>query len=302
MADDLVGISVFVTAVEAGGFSAAAERLHLSRSAVGKSIGRLEKRLEVRLFHRTTRSMTLSEDGQFFYEHCLRALAELRAGRETLASGKSVATGRLRASLPVLFGRRCVAPILTSLAGKHPLLELELNFSDRTVDLVEDGYDLAIRSGAPEGGAGLMTRRLASQTMILCAAPRYLAENGTPRSIGDLARHALIAYAARGQLRTWLFPRRGHALIEIQPAGRMRFDDLESISDAVADGHGIGWLPRWLVSDRLGAGEIVEVLADVPPLVVDIHAVWPETPHLPFRTRLAIDALVQELPRTMDAI
>lgn len=127
----LAGLPVFIEAVEAQGFSAAAARLNLSRSAVGKSVARLEDRLGVRLFHRTTRSQSLTEDGQAFYEHCLRALAEIRAGEAMLESGRLEVAGRLRVSMPVLFGRRCVAPILAGLAGKHPKLELDLSFSDR---------------------------------------------------------------------------------------------------------------------------------------------------------------------------
>jgi DNA-binding transcriptional LysR family regulator len=161
VSDRLNGVSVFVEAVEAGGFSAAALRLNLSRSAVGKTIARLEGRLGVRLFHRTTRSQSLTDDGQAFYERCLRALEEIRAGEAMLESGQQEATGRLRVSMPVQFGRRCVAPILSHLAEKHPRLELDLNFSDRLVDLLEDGFDLAIRTGPLDQSAGLMTRRIA---------------------------------------------------------------------------------------------------------------------------------------------
>src|SRR5579859_1450539 len=130
MIDRLTGVSIFVETVDAGGFSAAAARLNLSRSAVGKTVARLEDRLGVRLFHRTTRRQSLTDDGQVFYERCLRALEELRVGELLLESGRQEAVGRLRVSMPVLFGRRCVAPILTRLALGHPKLELDLNFTD----------------------------------------------------------------------------------------------------------------------------------------------------------------------------
>lgn len=147
MSEMMDGVEVFVAAVEAGSFAAAAVRLHLTRSAVAKTIGRMETRLDVRLFHRTTRSLALTEDGQGYYERCVRALDELRAGKAALDSGRNEAAGRLRVSVPVLFGRRCVAPVLTQLAAEHPKLELDLSFSDRPVDLIEDGFDLAIRNG-----------------------------------------------------------------------------------------------------------------------------------------------------------
>jgi DNA-binding transcriptional LysR family regulator len=298
MTDRLTGVGIFVEAVEAGGFSAAAVRLNLSRSAVGKTVARLEQRLGARLFHRTTRSQSLTEDGQAFYERCLRALEELRAGEAALDSGRHEAAGRLRVSMPALFGRRCVAPILTRLAQKCPKLELDLNFSDRVVDLIEDGFDLAIRSGALGEGAGLTVRRIAYQRMAVCAAPDYLAVRGTPRAIDDIRAHDRVAYvhAQSNRKGVWLFPQDRQKPIEIAPDSRLRFDDLEAIADAAAAGLGLAWLPCWLIRDRVLAGELVRVLDDNPGLVFDIHAVWPQTPHLPLRVRLAIDALAAELP------
>ena len=187
MSDRLTGVSVFVEAVEAGGFSAAAARLNLSRSAVGKTIARLEMRLGARLFHRTTRNQNLTEDGQAFYERCMRALDEIRMGEAMLDSGRREIAGRLRVSMPVLFGRRCVAPVLTELARQHPKLELDLDFSDRRVDLLEDGFDLAVRNGALGEGAGLMARRISYQRMTVCAAPAYLGARGSPRTPEELS-------------------------------------------------------------------------------------------------------------------
>lgn len=135
MSDRLSGISVLVSVVEAGSFALAANRLHLSRSAVGKTIARLEQRLGVRLFHRTTRSLNLTDDGALFYERCLRALEEIRVAENLLESGKRQVSGRLRVSMPVLIGRLCIAPVLTALAREHPGLELDLSFSDRVVDV-----------------------------------------------------------------------------------------------------------------------------------------------------------------------
>lgn len=145
--EQLKGISIFVETVEAGGFSAAADRLHLTRSAVGKTIARLEQRLGVRLFNRTTRMQSLTEEGRFFYERCLRAVEEIRLGEAMLESGRHSVRGRLRISMPVLFGRLCIAPILENLLDEHPELELDLSFNDRIVDLLEDGFDLVIRNG-----------------------------------------------------------------------------------------------------------------------------------------------------------
>ncbi|QEN90685.1 LysR family transcriptional regulator [Labrys sp. KNU-23] len=299
MVDRLTGVSVFVEAAEAGGFAAAAQRLNLSRSAVGKSIARLEERLGARLFHRTTRSQALTEDGQVFYERCLRALAEIRDGEAMLDSGRRDVSGRLRVTMPALFGRACVAPLLLKLAAQHPALELELNFNDRRVDLIEEGYDLAIRNGALESDMNLITRRVAQQRMTVCAAPAYLREHGAPLTLAALADHQAILYGRSGQPRSWLFPVMGGPSVEIMPRSRFIFDALDAVADAAVAGAGLAWMPCWLVADRVRRGELIRVLTEHPGLVFDVHALWPRSPLQPLRVRAAIDILVANLSRLM---
>lgn len=296
MGDVLNGVDVFVAAVETGSFAAAAERLHVTRSAVAKTIARLEARLDVRLLHRTTRSLTLTEDGQGYYEHCLRALEALRAGEAALESGRREAVGRLRVSMPMLFGKRCVAPVLARLAAEHPRLELELSFNDRRVDLIEDGFDLALRNGEISDGAGLMTRTVSLQRMSVCASPAYIDRNGRPESLDDLAAHQAVVYGRAGSVRAWQFPVGDGSSREVTPPSRMRFDDLEAIADAAEAGHGLAWLPCWLIRDKVRLGTLVPLLGNVPRRVFRTHAIWPQTPHLPLRVRLAIDALAAALP------
>ena len=296
MSEMLNGVDAFVAAVETGSFAAAADRLHLTRSAVAKTIGRMEARLDTRLFHRTTRSLALTEDGQGYYERCVRALEELRAGEAVLDSGRNEAAGRLRVSVPVLFGRRCVAPILARLAAEHPKLELDLSFSDRQVDLIEDGFDLAIRNGEIGDGTGLMTRTVSLQRMTVCASPTYLDAYGRPQSLDDLASYRAITYGRAGRIRTWQFPVGDRAVREVTPPSRLRFDDLEAIADAAEAGYGLAWLPCWLIRERVRTSALVALLENVPRLVFRTHALWPETPHLPLRVRFAIDALAEALP------
>jgi DNA-binding transcriptional LysR family regulator len=302
MSDVLNGVSVFVTAAESGGFSAAAAKLHLSRSAVGKTIARLESRLGVRLFHRTTRAQSLTEDGEAYLEHCMRALDALRAGGQLLESGRREASGRLRVTVPMLFGRRCVAPILNRLAAQHPKLEIEFNFTDQVVDLIEDRFDLAIRNGRPDGrplpgtGVGLKARKLALQRMTVCAAPAYLAEHGTPLALEELRQYPALVYGRNGTAKAWSFPQEGGAPLEILPPNRLRFDDLGAIADAAIDGLGMAWLPCWLIRDAVRASKLVPLLTGEPRQVFESYALWLNTPHLPLRLRLAIDALAAELP------
>lgn len=300
MRDHLSGLSVFVEAVEAGSFSTAAARLNLSRSAVGKAIARLETRLDVRLFHRTTRSQSLTDDGQLFYEHCLRALETIRRGEALLESGRRNVSGRLRVSMPVLFGRRCVAPILTDLARQYPDLELDLNFSDQLVNPIEDGFDLVVRNDPLDRASHLLVaRKITAQRMVVCAAPSYLESQGVPRSIEDIAGHETIAYARLGRVYPWRFPNETQPTATIQPVTRLRFDDLEAMADAAAMGLGITWLPYWLIRDRMLSGALVPLLEDQPSLVLEAYALWPQSQHLPLRVRVAIDALAARLSSSM---
>ncbi len=300
MNDMLNGIPEFVEAVEAGGFSAAASRMNLSRSAIGKTIAKLERRLSVRLFHRTTRTQSLTDEGQAFYERCRRALDEIQSGEAMLESGKREVAGRLRISMPVLFGRRCIAPLLMELARAHPNLELDLSFSDRVVDLLDEGFDLAIRNGALRDGSGLAARRVARHRMVVCASPTYLAKRGTPQTIADLEKHDLIAYARAGEAKIWAFPQANGADIEYMPKTRLRFDDLEVMADAAAAGMGAAWLPCWLIRGQVLAGNLTPVLTDMSGLTFHAYAVWPQTPHLPLKTRAVIDLLATRLPEMME--
>lgn len=299
MTDRLAGIREFVAVVEAGGFAAAAATLNLSRSAVGKSIARLEERLGARLCHRTTRTLSLTDDGKAFYEHCVRALAELEAAEASLEFGRTVPTGRVRVAAPVIFGRRCVAPVLYEVARQHPGLVLEIAFSDRPVEIIEEGYDLAIRNGDLPEASGLMSRTLARQRMTVCASPAYLAEHGRPTVLADLPAHQAIDYANATRTRNWLFRDGRGKSVEVPMKGRIRLDDLEAMMDATVAGMGLAWLPCWLIRSHVASGELVPLLLDVPAMGFSTSALWPQSPVVPSRIRVMIDALAAELPAMM---
>ncbi|PMS38629.1 DNA-binding transcriptional LysR family regulator [Trinickia symbiotica] len=300
MRDRFDGVQLFVEVVDAGGFAKAGERLSLTRSAVGKAIARLEERLGVQLFQRTTRNQCLTEDGQQYYERCLRAIEELRAAETMLENGRREVVGKLRITLPTLFGRYCVAPVLRSYAREHPKLELELNFSDRQVDVIAEGFDLAVRNGLAGNGATLRARRLVNQRKVLCASPAYLAARGEPHTLADLAKHDLLPYWRNEHGLIWLLPDATDVLVDFQPTSRLRFDDLEAIADAAADGMGLAWLPYWLIRDRMRCGELVEIWGHRPTAVMECYAVWPAAEYLPLRSRLAIDVLATELPKRLE--
>ncbi|HDS5355583.1 LysR family transcriptional regulator [Enterobacter kobei] len=299
MSDTLKDIPVFVAAVEAGSFAQAAIRLHLSRSAVGKSIARLEQRLGVRLFQRTTRSLKLTDNGALFYERCLRALEEIRGAESLLESGKQQIRGRLRVAMPVLFGRQCVAPLLIELAQEHPGLELEMSFSDRVVDLVEEGFDMAVRNGTLQDSSMLVARRLGEHRMVLCAAPDYLLERGQPQSVADLAHHAAINYLRAGRVLPWELMDNEGTSHTFTPRSSLNMDDLQAICDAALAGHGIAWLPCWMASREIHQGKLIPLLKQAPEVRFDVHAVWQKTPHLPLRVRIAVDMLASRLPSVL---
>ncbi|MCF6116898.1 LysR family transcriptional regulator [Mesorhizobium muleiense] len=298
--DRLTSMAVFVKTVDLGSFAATAAALDLSGPMVGKHVRFLEERLGVRLINRTTRRQSLTDFGRAYYERCRMVLAEAEAADALAADQLSEPRGKLRVIMPVHFGRRCVAPILLELAQRYPALELDLSFSDPIADLAEDGCDLAIRTGNLEDRAGVMARRVARQRMVVCASPSYLEMHGLPRQIGDLGSHQTIIYRRSGRVvQPWLFPRDGQRALEVMPVSRLRLDDLAAIADAAAAGMGLAWLPYWLVRERIQAGALVVLLPEQPGFLYDAYALWLQTPQLPLKVRLAVDALAAALPRLM---
>ncbi|MES2532097.1 MAG: LysR substrate-binding domain-containing protein, partial [Pseudomonadota bacterium] len=261
MSERLNGIEAFVAAVEAGNFALAAQRLRLTRSAVGKSVARLEERLGTRLFHRTTRSQSLTEDGHAYYERCRRALAELDAADAAVEAGRQTPTGRVRITMPALIGRTCVAPLLLELAQRHPQLAFDVSFSDRRIDIVDEGFDLAVRSGELGDSAALVARPLGHQWMGVYASPDYLTTHGRLANVQALIRdasaHRFVGYARATGSPPWQFNEANDAdhsagrTTEFVAHTRFAFscDSLEVSAMAAIRGMGMARLPTWLVAD-----------------------------------------------------
>ncbi|MEW6339276.1 MAG: LysR family transcriptional regulator [Pseudomonadota bacterium] len=297
--DRLTSMAVFVRAVDLGSFAAAADALGLSGPMIGKHVRFLEERLGVRLINRTTRRQSLTDFGRAYYERCRVVLAEADAADALAADQLSEPRGKLRVTMPVHFGRRCVTPVLLALTQQYPALELDLSFNDRFTDLAEGDYDLAIRTGVPEDKGGVVARRIARQRMVVCASPSYLERHGRPQQIEDLSSHHGIIYRRSGRIRPWLFPRQDQPAAEVTPANRLRLDDLDAIADAAATGMGLAWLPYWLIRERIETGALVLLLPDQRVFLYDAYALWLQTPHLPLKVRLAVDSLASALPGLM---
>ncbi|AVJ21245.1 MULTISPECIES: LysR family transcriptional regulator [Pseudomonas] len=277
------GVELFLQIVESGNLTEAAERLNLTRSAVGKGLARLEARLGTCLLQRSTRRQRLTEDGQAYYEHCLRALAELEAAESVLESGRQQPRGRLRVSVPLAFGHHYAAPALWALLDRYPELEIDLCFSDRMIDLVQEGFDMAVRIGPLPDTDRLSARRLGQQVMGLAASPAYLQRKGAIGSIEDLAAHRGIAYRSNTAQRSRL-------------ASPLIVDDLQAVADAAIAGVGLAWLPSWLIAHYALRGQLQAVLPSYREQPAPIHVIWPTAAHMPAKTRCAIDALVAATP------
>lgn len=289
--DPLAGITVFVTAAHSDHFTQAADRLGLTKSAVGKSIARLEQRLGVKLFHRTTRLTRLTADGEAYLAACTSAMEEITAAQAALSSSNQVLKGRVHIDMPVAFGRRVVLPALVEIARPHPGLQLSLTFTDATSDLLAEDVDIAIRFGTLKDTGQLVARRLASQPRVICASPGYLREHGEPTRLAEIAAHRCVVGALRGPPMVWYIQDQGVEK-RITPPATHQISDGEAMVDAAMQGLGLAQLPISMVRDPVGDGRLRLVLHQYAGSQIDIHAIWPKRAHLSPRVRYIVDGLV----------
>lgn len=281
----------FAETAKHGGFAAAAREQGQAPSTLAKAVARLERRLGIRLFHRTTREVRLTPDGERLFRRCERVLAELDDLYTEASGARAAPSGLLRVTAPVDYGRRHVLPTLIELQRKHPGLRLDVRLSDSQVDLVRDGIDLAVRIGAL-ADSSLVARRVDQQQLLLCATPGYLAERGVPRRLDELAGHAAIVFRlpSTGRDRPWQFRQRG-VPVELRPQPVVRAYESDGLLVALKSGVGLCQIPDVMVDDELNRGELVEVLPSCRPEPMPIHLVHPSGRLVPARLRAAIDAL-----------
>jgi DNA-binding transcriptional LysR family regulator len=289
--DPLSGVSVFVAAARSGSFTLAAERLGLTKSAVGKAVSRLEQRLGVMLFHRTTRLTRLTADGEAYLAACSAAIDEVVAAQSALASNNQILSGRLHVDMPVVFGRRVILPILVELIRPHPDLTLSLTFTEATSDLLQDDVDLAIRFGALRDSSHLIARHLAKQERVICASPGYLDAHGEPKTLTDVRSHRCIVGLPKGPPTVW-FMRENSIERRVVVPPTYQLSDGDAMVSAAVSGLGLVQLPISMVRDQLKAGLLRAVLTDHACTPVEIHAVWPRQAQLRPRVRYVVDHLV----------
>jgi len=290
VADPFADVSLFVATARAGGFTRAADRLGITKSAVGKAIARLETRLGFALFHRTTRLTRLTADGEAYLAACSTALEEINAAQSTLSSGNRILSGRVHIDMPVAFGRRVLLPLLMASVRPHPEVSLTLSFSDATSDLLQDDVDIAIRFGAVKDSTLLIARHLTTQQRVICAAPAYLHSFREPKALSDIASHRCIVGTPKGPPTVWAVQGQD-GLTNITPPATHHLSDGEAMVDAAIAGLGLVQLPEALVRGAIQQGLLTAVLGDFASNV-EVHALWKRQTHLSPRVRYLVDQLV----------
>jgi DNA-binding transcriptional LysR family regulator len=281
----------FVCVVEAGSFVGGAEAAGLSKQAVSRHVAELEQRLGVRLLHRTTRRLSLTEDGQAFFIRAQELLDEIDRLEAEVASGSAEPTGLLRINAPLTFGILHLAPLWGRFARLYPKVSLDVQLSDRLVDLVEEGYDLAVRiSDMPS--STLVSRQLASTRMVLCASAGYLEENGTPATPNELKSHRMISYTYSATGDEWTFTTSEGASVRIRVTSRLHTNSGDTCRAAALDDQGIIFQPDFLVAADLRQGALVELMPTYRGPEIGIYVVYPSRQHLPVKTRRLVDYLV----------
>lgn len=292
--DRLTGLSAFVRTADLGSFVAAGRVLGLSPSAVGKAVTKLENQLGVRLVQRSTRSLRLTEEGRAFHERCRRILDDLDDAHESLLRTRDSPQGRIRVSSPIV-AYHLLLPVLPAFMARYPDIELDLDFSDRLVDLVEEGVDVAIRSGQlPD--SRLMVRTLRPFRMLLCASPAYLERHGTPKCPRDLKDHRGIGfrYPNSGKLQDWpLLLSEGEAEAPVRYV--MTCNNMEALCGAVTSGIGIGCMPDFLAQASLQTGALVPLLMAHLDAPQQFNLIWPSSRHLSPKVRVFVDFIAERL-------
>jgi len=282
--DRLAAMQAFVHVVEAGSFVRAAEKLGASTSSTSRLVADLEAHLGARLLNRTTRRISLTETGQSYYERCVQLLADIDEAETAASAAATSPSGRLKLTCPYNLLAEPIAPALAEFSRRHPQVSFDVTVADRVIDLVDEGFDLAVRIGAP-GGEQLVARRLGATELVACASPAYLARHGVPRTPDELARHRALTYAYVAAPFVWRFTDRDGRRHEARVAGPLHANSGELLLAAAIDGMGIVFEPDFVVAPGIARGELRRVLDGFTGPRLDVWAVYPSRRHLSAKVR-----------------
>ena len=290
--DRLENMETFIRVVEAGSFSGAAERMGVAKSAVSRRLKELEGHLGVELFHRTTRKMNLTDTGRTFYQQSVRILEDILEAELATSQAHGELQGSLKIALPLSFGVMHMGPAINDFLLEHPQIEFDLDFNDREVDLIQEGFDLAIRiASLPD--SSLIARRLSPIQHVLCASPDYLEIHGMPESPDDLPNYQCLAYSLLLDYKTWRFTDKNNQESKITINPHIKASVGEYLRDAAINGHGIVLLPTFIVYKEIENGTLLPLLNEYKPWQIDAYAIYPQTRHLSQRVRAFVDFLVK---------
>jgi DNA-binding transcriptional LysR family regulator len=290
---DLNDIVVFTKVVETKSFTGAADALGLPKSTVSRKLAQLEERLGVRLVQRTTRKLALTEIGEAYYERCSRIVADIAAAEQLVTDMQSTPRGRLRVTASVDFATRFLGEIVAEFLAQHPEINVELEATDRVVDLIEDGFDLAVRFGQmPE--STLIARKLCSLYLILTASPAYLARRGTPKTVEELDEHDHVLFTPVSRNQTWTLVH-GEQSYDFGRPARLASNNYGAVVDVARAGSGIALISEFMVGDELKTGKLVRVLPEWQTRPTDVHAVYPARQNVPPRLTLFLEHLAKSL-------
>lgn len=298
--ENLNALRVFVRVAETRSFTQAAKRLGLTSSAVSKAITRLEQELGVRLLHRTTRSVGLTNDGSSFFEQCLQILGQIEDAENLLGRATSSPRGRLRVHLPVGFGRRVIMPMLPRFLAQHPGLMVDAELSDRTIDLAYEGIDVAVQIGEL-ADARLIARKLCHLRFMACASPQYLARHGEPRTPDELDKHHCMAYVMMhtGRYREWPFSKNGVPCPKTV-SGHLNVNNSESLLEAAMSGLGIAMISNFIAAEAIRAGRLRPILTDYVEEGLPVSVVYLPSRNLSPKVRAFADFLLSEISGNPD--
>jgi DNA-binding transcriptional LysR family regulator len=290
---DLNDMRLFAQVVNAGSFTAAARELGMPKSTLSRRISNLEGRLDSRLLHRTTRSLRLTDVGAEFYERCVRVVDEAREAEHLISRNRAEPRGLLRVTGPIEWGTNQIGAIISEYLQHYPEVQLELILTNRYVDLVAEGFDLALRAGSLEDSS-LIARRLGDSQLLLCAAPSYLEAHGSPRNPKQLQEHVCLAYPGSDGRSNLQFSSSNN-LSQVEIKGRLVANSMSTLRDAAMAGLGIAALPSGLCQEQLKRGELVPIMPEWQLPAGGIYAVYPSQRHLTMKVRSFIDFIAERL-------